>query len=361
MRIWPRNSFVGKPVASSDIYAMGVIAYEMVTGRRPFNPASPFQLLEMQKAGVKLNPSDLRPSLPEAAQRAILRALSYDPNERHSRARCLGDELAQALRAETNLAPASDAPSEEQPTVAASKQRSFIQRVDIRSSTSPTIRNKMKLYTALVVLLVLIAAAAIAYSKLHRGNPLTTVEFSDEFLNLNRWTAPTSGWTTNLHNQLEIENQPSIGFPTGISYGDLTMHFHLTLLNAGGAAWALRVQDHNNYYLFYLSGPEGLYPNRFITYVVRDGRFNPATFALSTPVVAALKADGQYEIDIRVERNEINHQIIPSETGEVINLGYYKDTGNFFRAGNIGFRTVGIERFWISDLFVRPPEIQLPQ
>ena len=87
-----------KPItASADIYALGIIAYEVLTGRRPFNPESSFQLLEMQRAGVRVRPQDLRPGLPAAAQSAILKALSFDPVDRHRRAQEFGDELWRAL------------------------------------------------------------------------------------------------------------------------------------------------------------------------------------------------------------------------------------------------------------------------
>ena len=91
------EQLMGKPSASSDVYALGVISYEMLTGRRPFNPDSPYQLLEMQRGGVKVNPVDLRPSLAEAAQHVILKSLSFDPQDRYSRARDFGEELARAL------------------------------------------------------------------------------------------------------------------------------------------------------------------------------------------------------------------------------------------------------------------------
>ncbi|HZI88345.1 MAG TPA: protein kinase [Pyrinomonadaceae bacterium] len=81
----------------SDIYSLGVIAYEMLTGRRPANPESAFNLLEMQRAGVRIKPIDLRPALPEAANNIVLKALSFQPSDRYERAREFANLLAEAL------------------------------------------------------------------------------------------------------------------------------------------------------------------------------------------------------------------------------------------------------------------------
>ena len=227
--------------------------------------------------------------------------------------------------------------------------------------------SKWRLYlTALVIVMVAVISAVIAYSRFkHKPvspTPLTSIEFSEEFLNLDRWKPPPAGWTITKQGRLLVENQPLIGFAKGINYGDFEMSFHLQLENAAGAVWALRVQpDAGNYYLFYLSGPEGQYPNRFLTYVVHDNRVSPTHFKSSVPVVAKLSAGGQYEIHITAEKGRIIHTITPAETGVLTNLGDYSDPDNTFPSGSIGFRTFDIEKFSVDDLFIRPPGVKVPQ
>ena len=91
------EQLLGKPTFRSDIYALGVIAYEMLTADRPFKPNSPFQLLDLQREGVRIKPRVLRPDLPQAAETAILRALAFDERERFLHVKDFGDQLADAL------------------------------------------------------------------------------------------------------------------------------------------------------------------------------------------------------------------------------------------------------------------------
>lgn len=90
----------GRPVSAvTDVYALAQIAYEMLTGRKPFNPETGFELLGMQRGGVRIKASDLRPSLSTATDQLILKAMSFEPSQRPTKARDFGDDLARALNA----------------------------------------------------------------------------------------------------------------------------------------------------------------------------------------------------------------------------------------------------------------------
>ena len=77
----------------SDQYALGVILYECVTGRLPFEGATPYELTHAALHESPVPPRARNPALPEIFERAVLRALSRDPADRFS---CV-EELAAAL------------------------------------------------------------------------------------------------------------------------------------------------------------------------------------------------------------------------------------------------------------------------
>jgi serine/threonine protein kinase len=94
----------GTPEAASDIFAFGVIAYEMLTGQLPFSAKSAVELYDLQRRAAIEDPCVLRHTLPESARAVLLRALSFIPSNRHSKARDLGEALALSLTAEADLA-----------------------------------------------------------------------------------------------------------------------------------------------------------------------------------------------------------------------------------------------------------------
>jgi len=83
--------------ARTDIYAMGVILYEGVTGRRPFAGNSLFELLRQVLEQDPVPPRSLRSDLPPAYEALILRTMAKDPAQRFQTAGELADALAAAV------------------------------------------------------------------------------------------------------------------------------------------------------------------------------------------------------------------------------------------------------------------------
>ena len=113
----------GKATKLSDIFAMGLIAYEVITGRLPFNTEEGSRLMaaqrlhELQAAGVRVKARDLRPTISVAADQAILKALSYNPTKRFQRADEFGQELARALLHEDHSDPREQTDQGTSPTL----------------------------------------------------------------------------------------------------------------------------------------------------------------------------------------------------------------------------------------------------
>ena len=70
----------------SDIYAMGIILYEMLTGRHPFTGSSPLEIMNDRLLNHPTPPTVAEPSISPQLQEVLYRALERDPKNRYARA-----------------------------------------------------------------------------------------------------------------------------------------------------------------------------------------------------------------------------------------------------------------------------------
>ncbi|MEO7734840.1 MAG: serine/threonine-protein kinase [Kofleriaceae bacterium] len=84
--------------ARADVFSLGVVLYEMLTGRRPYNEDSVYGLVDKQKENSFPRPRELRPDIPQIIDETILWALQFKREKRLGTMREFGQRVAQGVK-----------------------------------------------------------------------------------------------------------------------------------------------------------------------------------------------------------------------------------------------------------------------
>jgi TolB-like protein/Tfp pilus assembly protein PilF len=121
----PEQARGGKIDARSDVFSLGILLYEMLTGDRPFTGASSVDLISSILRDQPSPVTEIRPDLPPHIGRVLRRCLEKNPRDRYQTSRDVFNELRE-LQAETSATPPKTAstgpPSQSVPTRVGSGQ-----------------------------------------------------------------------------------------------------------------------------------------------------------------------------------------------------------------------------------------------
>lgn len=179
----------GQPLdARSDIYALGVVLFEIITGREPYQAETPMALL-LKHINEPIPPvSDFRQDVPPALEMVIHRATAKAPADRFASAGEMAEGLREALRAPTSSVltplelvagsePTAALPTSPPPSTAAPVSEPALQP-PVVASRLPTLAIGL---IGLVVLIVGAGAAALFASGALEAVPAPTLDYAATF------------------------------------------------------------------------------------------------------------------------------------------------------------------------------------
>lgn len=163
----PEQGSGGELGPRSDLYSLGIVFYEMLTGRRPFEADTPLAVVTRHVHEEPRQPRELNPSIPDEVNAVVMRLLAKNPEDRYEDAA----DLMEALKdvGAEDEAPPAKAPGQK-PETAVTRRR----KAGERRMKSPPRWIAVSALTALIAMLGVLSVGYYSFAQ-----PLETVGESD--------------------------------------------------------------------------------------------------------------------------------------------------------------------------------------
>jgi len=164
----PEQAAGGQVGPYSDLYSLGVVLYEMLTGRVPFDVTTPADVVAEGAAGPPTRPKELNPEVPEGLDAIVMKLLATDPEDRYESADELIEDFGRVQAGLLPVAPFSKGPTAPAPADAAA------QTLVLPASGVATGKHRRRIVWLLAAFAVVAAALGIGgWSLMRDGVPDT--------------------------------------------------------------------------------------------------------------------------------------------------------------------------------------------
>jgi len=176
----------------SDIYSIGIVLYELLTGRVPFDANDPFNVAKMQVEQNPIEPKRLIESIPRSVNAVVMRALAKKPEERYNSVTEMIAAIKNAVSLANNFGDAGFEEAEKEnfddtaevPVVIVDEPASNKKSDNSKNTKNNEKINKVSMYAGvgIGILIVIIVFLVSVFSKPSENVPKSTTFVVDDFV-----------------------------------------------------------------------------------------------------------------------------------------------------------------------------------